>query len=547
MPICILSEEEFEISKAEKDLRLQFGFEDLPKISPKARFRELGAFWQHWNLHKRKSDFSQKEIISVFSENCPYPVWHRDEWIQNANPRGANFHENKTVFEQMWEFFQKSPIPHNTGTNNENCEFTDDWWFSKNCYLCHCGAENEDCKYCYRILQCKDCQFCVFSFESEMCADLINCNQCFESFYLFNCRNIQNSAFLYDCRNCEHCLFCFNLRNKKYCIGNIQLTKEEFEKKKKEWSFSFRNNYEKAKTIFLKMMKELAWHRGLLIDQCEDSTGNFLEQCNKCENTFFSQCTENAVNTVRMAKNVRTALDVVTSAFICERIFSSTTVHDHCYDIKFCFSVTKSSFLECCAFLQNCEYCFGCCGLVGKKYYIFNKPYSKEEYFPLRERIIAFMKKTGEYGKFFPGYFAANSYDESWSSFYFPLSKEEQANLGFRVSSESQKEKPLNCFDALDISDTPDIEISKKIFWDKTSSRPFQIQKEDVIFSKKLQIPLPNCFYIQRIKENFRWLSFDGKLRKVNCEKCAKEILTNLDASFEHRILCEKCYLSAIA
>ena len=29
---------------------------------------------------------------------------------------------------------------------------------------------------------------------------------------------------------------------------------------------------------------------------------------------------------------------------------------------------------------RNCINCFGCVGLVNKKYYIFNQPYSKEDY-----------------------------------------------------------------------------------------------------------------------------------------------------------------------
>ena len=123
--VCPISGEEFEISKQEIELRKKLGIDGLPETSPRMRFRYLGAFWQHWNLHKRKCDFSGKPIISVFSEHCPYPVYHKDEWIKHANPPGAGFDATQAVFPQMWEFFQKSAIPHNFQNNNENCEYTD--------------------------------------------------------------------------------------------------------------------------------------------------------------------------------------------------------------------------------------------------------------------------------------------------------------------------------------------------------------------------------------------------------------------------------------
>jgi hypothetical protein len=60
---------------------------------------------------------------------------------------------------------------------------------------------------------------------------------------------------------------------------------------------------------------------------------------------------------------------------------------------------------------------------VKGKNCILNTSYSTQEYSCEREKIIDHMKSTGEWGQFFPGSFAPNTYDESWSSFYFPLSE----------------------------------------------------------------------------------------------------------------------------
>ncbi|MEK7635798.1 MAG: hypothetical protein AAB405_01765 [Patescibacteria group bacterium] len=84
-------------------------------------------------------------------------------------------------------------------------------------------------------------------------------------------------------------------------------------------------------------------------------------------------------------RNVKDAVDyffLIDSEFCYECINCS-----HCYNVKFsqyAVECIDSSFLYDC---KNCSNCFGCVGLRNKQYYIFNKPYSKEEY----------KKKTEEY------------------------------------------------------------------------------------------------------------------------------------------------------
>jgi len=124
------------VSTLESKLRTLFDVPDSD-IPPEKRIQHLGAFWPHWNLHKRKCDKTGKEIISVFRPECPYPVWHKDEWYKHANPPKAVFDFSEPFFPQAEKFFKQCPIVHITGAQNENCEFTDDWWFSRDCYLCH--------------------------------------------------------------------------------------------------------------------------------------------------------------------------------------------------------------------------------------------------------------------------------------------------------------------------------------------------------------------------------------------------------------------------
>ena len=493
------------MTKLEQTLREKFGFSESSESSPKEIFQELGAFWQHWNLHKRKCDNTGESIISVFGDQCPYPVWQKDVWMEKADPPSCHpelSSGSKPIFEQLWALWQRSPIPHNFQSKNENCEYTDDWYQSKNCYMCHSGQNNEDCRYCYGCDGLNDVYWSVFSFDSELCADLIKCHNCFESAHLLNCRQVKSSAFLYDCRNCSDCLFCFNLRDKQYCFGNQQLSKTEYEAKKAEWDLSQAEVYNKARTHFEAMMKDMAWHRAQLNDLCEDSSGNFLSRCRQSENCFMISKHEDCVNVLFSGPEGKTILNSLGT--VGAELSYMCVLPVYCYETRFCVATNNSKFCDYSAFLHNCEYCFGCCGLVNKKYHICNKPYSEAEYKILKEKIIEYMTQTGEWGEFFPSYFAPCPYEESLSGYYFPKSE-----MSFE-------------------------------------DRPFRIDDQEAEFCKKLNLADNDRYYMQRIQDNLNYLNFTGSLRITKCANSGIEIQTNWPQGYDARILCEEEYLKLI-
>lgn len=124
-------------------LRKQFGFDNPPTIKPKYRMREIGAFYPHWALHNRSCDATGKPLVSIFHKDCVYPVWDWREWFTNAHPPSADIDFDRTFFDQARDVFFKSPIPHIFQHKCENCEYADDWYDSRDCYLCHGGDDNE--------------------------------------------------------------------------------------------------------------------------------------------------------------------------------------------------------------------------------------------------------------------------------------------------------------------------------------------------------------------------------------------------------------------
>ncbi|MFH0769853.1 MAG: hypothetical protein V1926_00575 [Candidatus Peregrinibacteria bacterium] len=544
---CPLTGLPFTVSSGEMALRKKLGVEGEPEFHPIARWQILGAFWQHWALHKRKCDKTGKQIISVFSEDCPYPVWHKDEWVKHAAPPSADIDLTQPIFPQMWELFRRCPISHNMGIGNENCEYTDDWWYSKNCHLCHSGDQCEDLRYCYRVANVSSSQYAAYSFMSERCCDLTNAHNCFRVIHAFNCWHCADSAFLYDCRNCNYCMFCSNLRNKSYCFTNEQLTKEEYAQRVRAWDLRSRKAYERARREFRTMLRERSWHRALFIDRCEHSTGDYLDECMDCENCFFiSGGVRDGINVFRCHK-AQDCLDCV-SPFKGQLCYCTSLAQDDAYMAKFCCNITQSRFMEYSVHCFQCQHCFGCCGLVGKKYHIFNKPFPEADYEREKQRIIAAMKSTGEYGKFFPGHFAANPYEESIAGFYWPLTAEQGRKLGLRMR-EREEERAAGARDASEVpdcSDQADESITSAPYWDPVAKRPFQILQEDILFAQDLGVPLPYTYYMRRLQENFRLIPFDGTLRDVACGKCQKQTQTGWLKEYDGRILCEECYLKEV-
>jgi len=548
MPTCPLTGQAFEPSPEEMALRAKLKVEGEPTLHPLYRLLHLGAFWQHWALHKRTCDKTGQSIISVYPLDCPYPVWHKDEWVKGTDPPGADFQAGQPVFPQLWEFFRKSPIAHNVGVGCENCEYTDDFWHSKNCYLCHSGFECEDLRYCYRTVQLRTCRHCVFSFDSERCVDLINCHNCYNVLFAQNCWQCSDSAFLYDCRNCSDCILSCNLRNKRFVFQNEQLDEVTYRARRQEWDLRSRQVYQRGCTTFDAMMREQALHRALQIDQCEHATGNYLTGVKDCQDCFFlTEQMEGGIHCLRGGW-ARDCLDCVGMAFQTELCYCSLGPQENCYDIRFCIDVIECKWMEYCAHCFQSEHCFGCCGLVGKKYHIFNQPVSEAEYEARVETIRTTMRETGEYGRFFPGSFAATPYQESLSGFHWPLDRSAAQRYGFRFASKERK-RPADTLDASTVPDhtnTLDDDLLKRTFWDETSRRPFRIESADIAFAQDIGAPLPSSYYMTRIQSNFRRIPFTGLLRETTCGKCKQSTRTGWPEEYDGRILCEECYLSSV-
>lgn len=79
-------------------------------------------------------------------------------------------------------------------------------------------------------------------------------------------------------------------------------------------------------------------------------------------------------------------------------------------------------------------------------------------------------------------------------------------------------------------------------YWDEIAHKPFQILPQDINFCRELGVPLPSSYYMRRIQENFRWMPYNGVLRKAHCAKSGVQIQTSWPSEYDARILCESEY-----
>jgi hypothetical protein len=104
---------------------------------------------------------------------------------------------------------------------------------------------------------------------------------------------------------------------------------------------------------------------------------NMAGNCKNCYLSFFLDYCEDCLY-VQNANYDRSCVDClsVNESELCYECIDC----NRCYDLRYsqrCIGCVSSYFLTDC---RSCEYCIGCFNLVNKKYHIFNKPVSPEEF-----------------------------------------------------------------------------------------------------------------------------------------------------------------------
>jgi hypothetical protein len=544
---CAVSGQEFVITDEDQAFYKKMGV-PLPTLCPEERRLRRSSIRNDLYLYNRKCDKTGKSIISMYAPGAPYVIYETNEWWSdrwNGLDYGRDFDFSRPFFEQFAEL--QAVVPRMGLTNRgENSEFNNYSLDNKDCYLVHTADHNEKCyylRYSDRNYQCMDSDF---TYDSRFCIGLMHAENCETCFFSQKIKGSSNLYFCYNMQNCHDCMFSTNLQNQQYMIFNKKMkTREEYEIMKKNMGLDTQAGFKKAKKYFEEHLAKTP-RKHLELKNCEDCAGDYLIDC----------------------KDVVESYD----CYRCRDIKFGTYLHEveDCYDWDFvgykselCYEISSSAYnLHNCKFTMNCwtggdnlNYCelclsnkdlFGCIGLRKKQYCILNKQYTKEEYEELVPRIIEHMKKTGEWGEFFPVSISPYGYNETVAYESFPLTKEEALARGYKWKDKDDSAAyqgpevvlPENVIDA-------DESVCDRVLQCSGSTEFYKIIPQELKLYKKFKIALPRLAPTERRKKRMT-LRNPRQLWDRACDKCSVTVKTSYAPERPEPIYCEACYLKEV-
>lgn len=156
------------------------------------------------------------------------------------------------------------------------------------------------------------------------------------------------------------------------------------------------------------------------------------------------------------------------------------------------------------------------------------------------------MQSTGEWGQFFPVKHSPVGYNESLSYEYFPLSKEEIKQRGWKWHSDDssavyQGMAPEIPDHIKDVNQS----ITEAILKCEASGKLYKIMPQELRFYKQMGIPIPRRSPQQRHKDRMA-LRPPRQLYNRECDVCKTKLQSPYAPNRPERIYCEGCYLKEV-
>lgn len=545
---CQKCQSPFEITAEDQKFYAKFSVPE-PKTCPRCRLTRRLCERNTRNLYKRPCSFSKKTIISQYHADHPFPVydseiWWGDQW--DALDYGQEFDFNRPFFEQFKELQAKTPhiALFIIGGTLQNSDFTNCTGYLKNCYLICESDYDEDCYYSNLLKKCLCVVDCSTCYDNELCYECIDCQKCYGLQHCQDCEQCQDSYFLTDCKACHNCIGCINLRHKEFHIFNQPYSETEYAKKKAELDLETvagRGKLHQTAQEFFQTQP----HQDLQQENNQNCFGDHLYHSKNAFYCFDSKDLEDCRYCARLSLQVKSSMDYNSWGDKAELIYQCSGCGDNIYNLKFCGTCTTN--------FRDSEYChqctgsshlFGCIGLKRQKYCILNKKYSQDEYEKLVARIKTHMRKTGEYGEYFPYDLSPFGYNESIAMDYFPLTKEEAFQKSFKWTEKEKKRQPQTCQIPEKIADVTD-KITEETLACVDCAKNYRIIPQELKFYRQLNIPTPlkcpDCRHLGRMK-----LRPPRQFWDRTCSQCQAAIQTTYSPESPEKVYCEQCYRKTV-
>ncbi len=552
----------------------------LPTLCPDCRYRRRLLDRNEWSLYRRKCSKTGESIVSIYREDAPFPVYKQEVWRSDAwDPLsyGRDFDFNRPFFEQYHELRQAVPHPALVNYNSVNSEYSNQSQDNKDCYMVSATGESEKCMYGNWYQPAYFCGDCYMLKKCELCYECMNCVRCYSCAYSVDCFDCTSVNFSLDCHGCNNCFGCAGLRNKNYYWFNEPLAKEKYKQRLTEFGWNRKLIAEmQGKSRALSLRIPHKHYHGTKVYQ---STGDYIEEMERSRLVF--NCHDGKDNAyLQDSWEINNSLDNTEILLVEQSYEIQGCSHTrNSIAIRSTDAISDSCYCDMC---HSCTNCFGCISLKSKEYCILNKQYSKEEYLSLKKKIIEYMKKTGEWGEYFPPEHSPFAYNESVAQDFFPLPKEKALaqgipwydaparNYQFTLKAaelpQTIKETDDSILNQVIQCATQESEEEKKAH--PACATAFKLIPLELALYRKLNIPVPaKCYPCRRIdrfaKRNPRRLwqrkcqcareqSENGVYKNIASHShghghCEVSLETSYAPEKPEIIYCESCYNSEIA
>ena len=564
-----------------------FNFYEKIKVPPPTWCPECRAMrrivWRNErSLHHNVCAFSGKPIVSMFAPESGYTIYERDIWWSDKwdpTSYGRDYDFSKSFFEQFKELMQRVPLASLGNTNVVKSHYVNHTADLKNCYLVYASMEGENVYYSQGVFNVKD-SFDLYTIQkSQNCYDDVLCGNIYKTHFSYGSDECIDSFFLTSCLNLQSCLGCVNLRHKAHCIFNRQYTKEEYDKKIKEYDFGSYKFLQDFKSQYNKFLLEQP-RRFAFIYKSTNVTGDniFTSKNSKMVFDVYGELEDSkyALHTFGM-KNGYDGYGIGDRGeFLYEGVdFGHNGARNS-------FGVLNHGSMDC-KYVYMCygaKYLFGCIGIRNGEYCILNKKYTKAEYEKLLPKIIqhmndmSYVDKEGrvyKYGEFFPIDLAPFAYNETIGLEYYPLSPKKAKEYGFKWREKEHRDLKIDIM----AENMPDhientynsivgkvIQCLHKGECNEQCTEAFKIIPEELAFHKRMNIALPrlcpNCRHFERLgKRNPVRLwhrqcmcgsagSPPTTVKHEHKRQCTNEFETSYAPERPEIVYCEKCYQAEV-
>jgi hypothetical protein len=291
-----------------------------------------------------------------------------------------------------------------------------------------------------------------------------------------------------------------NLVHREHCFLNEQLTPEEYQKRVKELHLSTWSGLVRAKQLFNAFAQKQPRPHATL-HNAEACSGNHIHHSRDVTESVLVENSENLRYCYHVYDHSRDCLDYTIYGTDAELCYECLCCGDRAYALTCCHECwDNSSELLYCQYCVQCRHCFGCISLFHREYCILNRQVTKEEYEDLVPRIIEHMRKTGEWGEFFPAAATPFAYNKTLAHRFFPKTRTEAIAEGFTWNDE-EIEEVASAVDAEMLNDTIPATDETIIAKSTQSGRAFKITSREVRRCRTLGIPLPRTTYDERIAD----------------------------------------------